>query len=84
MSSAYSLITARSFLRRNGIDPLPQLVLRHYDAAADLQRGKPPLWTNSYAPARETPNTAACTTFSIRGSSSKLLLIGTLVHSVLL
>ena len=37
MSSAYSLITARSFLRRNGIDPLPQLVLRHYDAAVQHQ-----------------------------------------------
>ena len=34
----YSLVTAWSFLRCVGVDPLPQLVLRHHDAAADLQR----------------------------------------------
>ena len=31
------MVTAWSFLRRVGVDPLPQLVLRHHDAAADLQ-----------------------------------------------
>ena len=35
-----SLITAWLFLSRVGVDPLPQLVLRHHDAISYPQRGK--------------------------------------------
>ena len=38
MSSAYSLITAWSFLSRVGVDPLSQLVLWHHDTVAYFQR----------------------------------------------